>query len=97
MTSLAEKPWLASSDDALSDGAEDEHGEVDQATDDHDHAEQERGAGHPLVDPAATRPPAAKQIVRWIEATGENLTTIDITHGHGDDDNRMRRSQGASS
>ena len=51
----------------------------------------------PPGGPAATRPPAAKQIVRWIEATGENLTTIDITHGHGDHDNRMRRSQGASS
>ena len=47
MTSLAEKPWLASSDDALSDGAEDEHGEVDQATDDDDHAEQERGERRP--------------------------------------------------
>jgi hypothetical protein len=33
--------WPASSDDALSDGAEDEHGEVDQAADDDDHAEQD--------------------------------------------------------
>jgi glyoxylase-like metal-dependent hydrolase (beta-lactamase superfamily II) len=33
----------------------------------------------------------AEQIVRWTEATGKNLTTIYITHGHGE------QSQGASS
>jgi glyoxylase-like metal-dependent hydrolase (beta-lactamase superfamily II) len=25
-----------------------------------------------------------EQIVKWIEATGKNLTTIYITHGHSD-------------
>ena len=45
----------------------------------------------PPGGPAATGPPAAKQIVRWTEATGKNLTTIYITHGHGE------QSQGASS
>jgi hypothetical protein len=34
-------------DDALSDRAQDEHGEVDEAADDHDHAEQERDEGRP--------------------------------------------------
>jgi len=36
-----------------------------------------------LIDAALT-PEDAEQIVKWIEATGKNLTTIYITHGHGD-------------
>jgi hypothetical protein len=38
---------LRSADDALADRAQDEHGEVDQAADDHDHAEQESGERRP--------------------------------------------------
>ncbi len=36
-----------------------------------------------LIDAALTTEDA-QQIVKWIEATGKNLTTIYITHGHGD-------------
>ena len=36
-----------------------------------------------LVDGALTIQDAG-QIVKWIEATGKSLTTIYITHGHGD-------------
>ncbi len=36
-----------------------------------------------LIDAALTTQDA-KQIVKWVEATGKNLTTIYITHGHGD-------------
>ena len=36
-----------------------------------------------LIDAALTTQDA-EQIVKWIEATGKNLTTIYITHGHGD-------------
>jgi glyoxylase-like metal-dependent hydrolase (beta-lactamase superfamily II) len=36
-----------------------------------------------LIDAALTTRDA-DQIVKWIEATGKNLTTIYITHGHGD-------------
>jgi hypothetical protein len=36
-----------------------------------------------LVDAALTTEDG-EQIVKWIEATGKNLTTIYITHGHGD-------------
>jgi len=36
-----------------------------------------------LIDAAMT-PQDARQIVDWIRATGKNLTTIYITHGHGD-------------
>jgi glyoxylase-like metal-dependent hydrolase (beta-lactamase superfamily II) len=36
-----------------------------------------------LVDAALTTEDA-EQVVTWIEATGKNLTTIYITHGHGD-------------
>ncbi len=36
-----------------------------------------------LIDAALTTEDA-EQIVKWIEATGKNLTTIYITHGHGD-------------
>ena len=36
-----------------------------------------------LIDAALTTEDA-EQIVRWIEAIGKNLTTIYITHGHGD-------------
>jgi glyoxylase-like metal-dependent hydrolase (beta-lactamase superfamily II) len=36
-----------------------------------------------LIDAALTTQDA-EQIVKWTEATGKNLTTIYITHGHGD-------------
>ena len=36
-----------------------------------------------LIDAALTIQDA-EQIVKWIEATGKSLTTIYITHGHGD-------------
>ncbi len=36
-----------------------------------------------LIDAALTTG-EAEQIVKWIKATGKNLTTIHITHGHGD-------------
>jgi glyoxylase-like metal-dependent hydrolase (beta-lactamase superfamily II) len=36
-----------------------------------------------LIDAALTTQDA-ERIVKWIEATGKNLTTIYITHGHGD-------------
>ena len=36
-----------------------------------------------LIDAALTTQDA-EQIVKWIEATGKNLITIYITHGHGD-------------
>jgi glyoxylase-like metal-dependent hydrolase (beta-lactamase superfamily II) len=36
-----------------------------------------------LIDAALTTQDA-EQIVKWIEATGKSLTTIYITHGHGD-------------
>ena len=36
-----------------------------------------------LIDVALTIQDA-EQIVKWIEATGKSLTTIYITHGHGD-------------
>ena len=36
-----------------------------------------------LIDAALTTEDA-EQIVKWIEATGKNLTTIYITHGHAD-------------
>ena len=36
-----------------------------------------------LVDAALTTEDG-EQVVKWIEATGKNLTTIYITHGHGD-------------
>ena len=36
-----------------------------------------------LIDAALTTQDA-ERIVRWIEATGKNLTTIYITRGHGD-------------
>ena len=36
-----------------------------------------------LVDAALT-PEDAEHIVKWIGATGKNLTTIYITHGHAD-------------
>ena len=36
-----------------------------------------------LIDAALTTEDG-EQVVKWIEATGKNLTTIYITHGHGD-------------
>jgi len=36
-----------------------------------------------LIDAALTTQDA-EQIAKWIEATGKNLTTIYVTHGHGD-------------
>lgn len=36
-----------------------------------------------LIDALLT-PADAARVVEWIRATGKNLTTIYITHGHGD-------------
>jgi glyoxylase-like metal-dependent hydrolase (beta-lactamase superfamily II) len=40
-------------------------------------------AGHVLVDALLTVE-QAQALVEWVAASGKNLTTIYVTHGHGD-------------